>query len=141
MPVMPSGFPPVRGSEQDIHFIFKEQERVQASTGALIGRYASDEEGGLGIPTSLARFDHQAQRLVVTNSEAANPNSETTTTMTTQQQLVIKEEEQRFHQALRDYEKNVKLKYRTGLDIDGKHTLAEVWEILDKAIEKYENAD
>ncbi|KAL4917347.1 hypothetical protein BDW62DRAFT_183927 [Aspergillus aurantiobrunneus] len=116
--------------------MLNEHERVQNSMGRLVGKYVSDE-GGLGIPTYLARFDHEAKRLVATEPEAARSRSQTPT----QQQIIVKEEERRFLQALRDYEKNAKPKYKTGLDIDGKHTLAEVWKILDRAVEKYEDAD
>jgi hypothetical protein len=70
MPVIQSEIPPVGDSGQDIHFMLNEHERVQNSMGRLIGKYVSDEEG-LGIPTYLARFDHDAKRLVATEPEAA----------------------------------------------------------------------
>ncbi|OJJ46458.1 hypothetical protein ASPZODRAFT_166711, partial [Penicilliopsis zonata CBS 506.65] len=54
---------------------------------------------------------------------------------------MVVEEEQKFLQKLRDYEKTAKPKYRTGINVDGMHTLAKVWEVLDQAVDNYEKGD
>jgi hypothetical protein len=59
-------------------------------------------------------------------------------TKSAQQLAVIKEEEQKFIQQLRDYEENAKPKYRTGINVDEVHTLADVWRMLDTAVDEYE---
>ncbi|KAJ5214937.1 hypothetical protein N7468_010616 [Penicillium chermesinum] len=121
---------------QDIQSILSNNERVHETEKRIVGRYAS-EETGLGVPASLAQYDLQTQRLIVSDSNA----SEGTIGVPTQQQDIVKFEEQKFIQKLRDYEQNAKPKYRTWINIDGLHTLAEVWEILDLAVAKYKDKD
>jgi hypothetical protein len=74
MPVIPSDIPPVPSPGQGIEYVLKEDERVQNSVGIIIGKYFSDEEHGLGLPASLALFDHESQQFVVAKPEAAKSN-------------------------------------------------------------------
>ncbi|KAL2831433.1 hypothetical protein BDW59DRAFT_169699 [Aspergillus cavernicola] len=134
MPIIPSGTPLEAGSGQDVIPMITGKEQVRDCMGKIIDKYALDKKRGLGIPATLAQFDHESQQFVATKSEPRQIN----TAITNRQQAIVKAEEQKFLQALRDYEKNVKPRYKTGIHIDGTHTMAEVWKYLDSTVEKYE---
>ena len=51
------------------------------------------------------------------------------------------EEEKLFLQAMLDYERDAKDKYKTGIKVDEMHTMAQVWQALDEIAEKYEKGD
>ncbi|KAJ5761844.1 uncharacterized protein N7511_005226 [Penicillium nucicola] len=114
--------------------MLKENQRIQSTIEGITRRYTSEEEHGLGLPASLAQFDPKSQQFVAAKFESKIKDIE----KISQRQAVVTEEEQKFIQALRDYEKDAKPKYRTGVKIDEIHTLADVWEMLDTAVDDYE---
>ena len=50
-------------------------------------------------------------------------------------------EEARFKDIMREYETTAKPKYKTGFDPDGKHSVAELWKVIDDAVDKYQSKD
>ncbi|KAH8424981.1 uncharacterized protein LDX57_002727 [Aspergillus melleus] len=55
--------------------------------------------------------------------------------------LIVQGEEQKFLQAMREYELKADDKHKTHLNLEGKHTMEEVWTELDAAMEKYEKGE
>ncbi|KAL3471640.1 hypothetical protein BJX99DRAFT_266539 [Aspergillus californicus] len=121
----------------EINAILGEQRLVRGSMGTIVGKYASDDDRGLGIPTTLARFDPDSEQFIATNSVPSKVH----VLVVTESRELARREEQRFLQALRDYERNARPIYKTGLDVDVTHTMAQVWSMLDSAVARYEQRE
>lgn len=50
-------------------------------------------------------------------------------------------QEDRFRAAMREYENNAKQKYKTGVDVDDAHSVDQLWQVIDSAIEGYTSKD
>lgn len=53
----------------------------------------------------------------------------------------VQTQEDRFKNAMKEYEKSVKEKYKTGVDVDDTHSVEQLWQIIDKAIDDYTSKD
>jgi hypothetical protein len=51
---------------------------------------------------------------------------------------VVVKEEKAFLDAMIEYEKTAKEKYKTGINIADTHTLSQVWQAIDDALNKYD---
>lgn len=53
----------------------------------------------------------------------------------------VRVQEDRFREAMRMYEDNAPDKYKTGVDLNSPHSTAQLWNIVENAVEKYHSKD
>ncbi|OQE06568.1 hypothetical protein PENVUL_c017G07274 [Penicillium vulpinum] len=114
---------------EDIEVILNQNQRIHDSRQNIVEKYVTNAEHGSDLLAVFARPDPEPARTVVEDEEVRRRRS------------IVRDEEQKFLRAMREYESKADDKHKTNLNLEGKHTMEEVWIELDAAVEKYEKGE
>ncbi|KAF2454925.1 hypothetical protein BDY21DRAFT_373792 [Lineolata rhizophorae] len=129
-------------SQTDVNELLKEPDQTKSYLLEIVEKYVSRSQNtldgtlhpGLDASSSLVRFDAERHTFVANVPENDNTDLEKFSNE-------AQAEEEQFIQALKEYEMTAKDKYKTGINVDDVHTMQQVWDVVDQAMQKYQNDD
>ncbi|KAL8295803.1 hypothetical protein RB597_009127 [Gaeumannomyces tritici] len=142
-------------AQGDLASLLNEGERAKEYSVYLAHRYVNSPQTDLNqiIPRSVK--EPQSEPAATSNEAGSQDAVGDTTALQSQldggngmvlpphasERQDVQEEEERFKAFLEDYERGAKEKYKTGIDPHGKHTIQELLDVVESAVDKYQNAD
>ncbi|KAK6205895.1 hypothetical protein LQW54_008086 [Pestalotiopsis sp. IQ-011] len=119
----------------------REAHEVDLQVDKIIRRFASDPAGPLNGSIHPA-FQFPLQPIIPPNAEqdiklVVPQNAAINDQRSSSLQGEVRAQTTRFKDAIKEYEKTAKERYKTGVDVNGTHSVEHLWQIIDDVVEEY----